>query len=319
MHFNINILMTGRVASVDPLCLYMNQLIELQEQSLINNIFFENNSSWSHISKNLLDHCSAIEMPLSMSDSLPPRDDDNYHNCMARLKSYKKKICLDFIRQESGPAEETYIIYARPDVYLDISLIRDYIILLRHPNGNDIFKNKIWIANYDLLKPLYINDLTYFGHIDDLCKLNSYREYKRWNYGISHIREFISPFLAKYPILERYIENESNIFNGLYSKSDNDPHLDIRQSLSKDSFYAELLSVYYQILNRYFFTFGHRFRWDDPREDAYFDKSYIYDEALGFFDNIDNNMKYDHTFYVYRNMDHIQHLENRERSTYASS
>lgn len=325
----INVLMTGLVPDLEKplksrwqgLKVYLKNLQELKQESIIDDVFIEQNDSWQFNVEDLGFKFVKGSFPN------PNKQDKNYFNQIAKIKSDKKKHCLNFIRNQSDFCEDTYIIYCRPDVYLDTELIREYAKSVGKCSSDDLFgyrllKDKIWIANYDLLKPFYMNDLAYFAHIDDFDKLidapSCLVASPRWHYGVSHIREFVNPFVKTYPDFEKYINGYDNIIYDLYPQGE---LMNISEFLS-DPFYTNMMTTYYKILQEFFVVFGRRFKWDDYRHDRHYLNDYVFDKSLSFIDNVKTNVelglkkakgmqfKKDHTFFVYQGDDYTKYIQN---------
>ena len=317
----INVMMTGLVANSENVKVFLRKLQKLKEQLIISDVFIEKNDSWEFNVEDLGFKFVEGSFPN------PNKNDENYYNEIAKVKADKKRHVLNFIKNQTNFIEDSYIIYCRPDVYLDIELIREYANSIGKCTSNDLFgyrllKDKIWVSNYDLLKPFYMNDLAYFAHVDDFDKLiqppSCLVAYPRWDYGVSHIREFVSPFLKSYPEFDKYIKGHNDIISNLYHQG----FLPDVNRFLDDPFYVDMMITYYKVLQEFFVIYGRRFEWDDYRRDEHFLNDYVFNKRLSFVDNIDKNISVgfrkakgkdfikDDTFFIYQGYDYTRYLLN---------
>jgi len=177
-----------------------------------------------------------------------------------------------------------FVLKTRTDIYINPNFLRmlfkekeELLKIINHlPNGN-IFKYKIWIPWFEITKPFYISDECFFGYHQDMEKLINYDLMydKKYNLGkgISHIRRFIHPFLEKYPILFKSLEEykeEEIIQRGwnhgtlgkllklyrfkIFKKIGLKIRFQVLKKKLKKQAYLDCLAAYYSILYGHFYV-----------------------------------------------------------------
>lgn len=181
---------------------------------------------------------------------LPRLKDNGYGNWIAQMTNYKH--AFKYIKSISENPNDTFILKSRPDAYMTESFFK-HIINKPLISGGNIFKHKIWIPWAEMIKPMYLGDELFFGHLNDMEKMYNFNEiYKSdiLGQGVAHIRRYINPFLNEYPILKDYIENKNNLNVNILVVND----LNRMRNLSNEIYlyFIKLIKTYYIILNKYF-------------------------------------------------------------------
>jgi hypothetical protein len=327
-HFRAYVCLNGGVQNKEKFLEHLDLLHKLKKNFYINNVYID-------VNKTMLKHSIVKKIIqyrfkfIKRREGLAPGARGT--NERAKFKLDIKKDMFNFIKTEHPNLknDNIHVLQYRADCTISEDTIKNYIETIPESTGNNIFKSKIWIANYDLIKPFYINDFAYFCHIDDALKLAKHKEYNSWNHGISHIREYIQPFLSHYPILSAYMGN--NLYIPKWAKNADAGFKinfieNIYQHYQKDEFsnkfineliesksYQKLLKTWYTIVNDYFHVFGkNQIVWHDHREELHFKYNKSFDSD-GLIDGQEiwhiMRSQYPTTCFMDNNLTKIQNIE----------
>lgn len=196
---------------------------------------------------------------------------------LAFLSDYNVKVVLDNEPNNIGPGsvyaqvkalsnglkeidDNAFVFKSRTDVIVKPELVK--AIFEKKEDGglaiekNSFFNSKIWLNAFEITKPFYVEDTAYAGLCSDLKSIVNEDSSFDAGYGkctvggLTHIRQFIKPFICKFEILESY--KKLLLQGGEFINVEQDK---LRQQLSNDEDYREMLATYYHILLNYFHVY----------------------------------------------------------------
>ena len=206
----VNIVLTGLIRKPEIIKRSINDFIKLRKKGLVKEIIL---STWDYEIEKNKEIVSFLEKnKVEVIGNKEPKE-RGFGNINCQMKAL-----------ESGLArvdKNSFILKTRTDIYIDPIFLENLFqnkekilkIKLNLPNGN-IFKYKIWTLYFEITKPFYLSDETYFGYYGDHQKLINYQPYRNTydlQSGTIHMQRWIEPFLDKYPIFKDFLENHPSV------------------------------------------------------------------------------------------------------------
>lgn len=151
--------------------------------------------------------------------------------------------------------DDCFVLRTRPDLWININFLRRLFnsrekLQIKSSVTKKIFKHKIWTPYYEITKPFYLAGDCFYGYIDDVRKLVNYDKfYDDFDIGpgITHIRQFIHPFLEDFSVLREYLKKGANTAHSTPQR------FEVLNKNLKNNNYLCYLATYYKILNTYFY------------------------------------------------------------------
>lgn len=315
----VDVVFCGLLRSVDLFKKSIEDLNEFRKMGLVDRILF---STWKgEVQKSGGMIAYLKENRIELFENEEPKE-RGYGNVWCQMKAME--VALGEIK------EDKFVLKSRSDVYIKKDFLKkifssdkEFKMEATLPKGN-IFKNKIWIVWYELTRPFYFADESFFGRRDDLKKLINYDTSFDTDYhvgpALTHIRRFIYPFLKDYDILknslgkhnpygpnklfmEKMSRNFINLkkFKILLKLNELKRFYALRKRM-RDESYVDCLAAYYSILHTHFYVDGDSF----PNQVSFQEQSSPSVELD--LDNLENNftsnkarLGYGGQIYVYNN------------------
>lgn len=206
----VDIIITGLMRNTELIKHSINDFIKLCRKGLVNQIIF---STWDYELEKSPDIVGFLKKNKVLIIGNKEPIERGYGNINCQMKALEEGLR----RVDS----QRFILKTRADIYIN-PIFLEYLfknknkilkIKINLPNGN-IFKYKFWTLYFEITKPFYLSDETYFGHYQDHQKLINYRPYRNtYNLqsGTIHMQRWIEPFLNKYPIFRDFLENHPSV------------------------------------------------------------------------------------------------------------
>ena len=238
----INIIFTGLIRTEDRFKKSISDFVKLKSKGLINQIIL---STWVNELDNYKElRTYLIENNIKIVESTPPSQ------CKGSFLHQSKSLhCgLDSIEDKSLMIFKTRAdLYIEPDALVEIMNL-DLTIDKNNPN---IFEKKVWLPWFEISKPFYLADECFFATFNDMNKLVNYDmiygSYFETDSGLSHIRRFIHPFLAKYPIFNIFLKYLATTAHGTLNR------FEVLDKFMLNENYWQFIYLYYFILKNYFY------------------------------------------------------------------
>lgn len=275
----IDVIFTGLIRDYETFNRSLNDCALLQKKGLVRNIIL---STWKgEPAKHPTMLPSIIEKGVLVieSDEPPVNKNSPYYRGRDFIWHQMKALEVGLKIIEEG----TFVLKTRSDVYLDRKFVeklaqqKEKLLTIKKPlpHGN-IFKYKVWVPWFELTKPFFMADESFFGFKEDLEKLYNYNTdyFEKYDLGpdVHHVMRYIDPFLEKYPIfynsMNKYNKDRSlknfikRNFPKLYEKlkrysylkkaSEKSRFNTLSQRMEKQEF-INLLAAYYYVLYSHFY------------------------------------------------------------------
>jgi len=172
------------------------------------------------------------------------------NTCLLQTKNYQKG--LKFIREHFDNDKCSYVLKTRTDVYITKEFLNQIFSLDLTINDKykGIFLEKVWVPFIEINKPFYIGNECFFGRIEDMEKIDTWKFFARQNLyqGVAHIRMFILPFLKRYPIFNSFLKNKYGLNKRMTMRDNRQIYTD--KDIIK-TYYSTLLAHYYHVMREY--------------------------------------------------------------------
>ena len=276
---SIDVLFTGLIREHDVFKKSLNELVELRKRGLVREIIL---STWKGEPSKYSDMLKLFQTARVkiIEDEQPAI---NAHSPYYKGKDY---IWHQMKALENGLKnvdENRFVLKTRSDVYINpkfiekLALEKEELLKIKKdlPKGN-VFRYKVWVPWFELTKPFFMADESFFGSKEDLQKLYNYNQdyFEKYDLGpdVHHVMRYIHPFLEQYPIfqsaLDRYRKDRSlknfvkrtfpnafeylKRFSSLKNISEKNRFSILRRRL-EDEEYIHLISAYYSVLHSHFY------------------------------------------------------------------
>jgi hypothetical protein len=237
-----NIIFTGLIRTEDRFKKSISDFIELRKDNLVNQIIF---STWI----GQLDKYDTLREFLE-ENKIQIVESNSPSICKGSFLQQSKSLhCgLDAIKDKS-----LMIFKTRTDLYIQKKALIDIfkMDLNLDKNISFVFEKKIWLPWFEITKPFYLADECFLAAYNDAKKLVNYNmiydSYYDIDSGLSHIRRFIDPFRASFPIFNTYLQYLATTAHGTNLR------FEVLKEFKKNEDYLNFLFLYYYVVKNYFY------------------------------------------------------------------
>lgn len=275
----VNVVFTGVMREHETFKKSINDLLQLRKENLVDKIVMSAPLGESVKQPEMATFLKQADVTILESEDPPINEHSPYYNNRDRVWGQMKSLEIGLSIIPKG----TFVLKTRCDVYINPRFIRKLAtekesllkITKNLPQGN-VFKCKVWVPWFELTKPFFMADESFFGLKEDVEKLYHYNKdyFEKYDLGtdVHHVMRFIEPFLKKYPLftasMSKYRKDRAmknflkRNFPKMYErlkhfsfikKASERNRFAILNARLKEQDYLDLLAAYYYVLYSHFY------------------------------------------------------------------